>query len=102
MPTENQAVAQLRRAAGDTAADPRGYLDWCVEQAESLMQQAAFDRTDRERLTGVLQALDACGHADQLLIVPLDRWTLFAAAEQELAEVWSRYERGRGTASQSG
>jgi hypothetical protein len=99
---ENQTVTQMRQAAGSAAATPHAYRAWCLAQAHTLLRAPTLDRADCERLAGVLQALEACEHADQLLIVPLDRWTLFTAAEQELAELWSRYERATGTGAQSG
>lgn len=83
-------------AALDPSTDPARYHAWCRATALALADDARLGRQERAQLTGVVNALDACANADHLLVVPLDRWALFAAAERELAALWNRYDRGNG------
>ena len=85
-------IDRLRNAAGDL--EDHSYRAWCAELASALRRSARVGEADRFRLDGVLGALAACEQPELLLILVLDRWTLFAAAEQTLAELWDRYQRG--------
>lgn len=88
-------------AALDPSTDPARYHAWLRTTALALADDARLGRQERAQLAGVVNALEACTSADRLLVVPLDRWTLFAAAEQEFAELWNRYDRGNGRDAQA-
>jgi hypothetical protein len=85
-------IERLRNVAGGLG--DQTYRAWCIELATALCRSERVNELDRFRLDGVLGALVACEHPEQLLVLALDRWALFAAAEQTLAELWDRYYRG--------
>ena len=90
MPPSN--IDRLRNAAG--GLEDYSYRAWCAELAATLRRSERVSEGDRFRLDGVLGALAACEQPEQLLVLALDRWTLFTAAEQTLAKLWDRYQRG--------
>lgn len=95
-------IELLRRMIGVTVRDPISSLGQRRAMAHALQRNEALTASDHERLAGVISALDACTHTDQLLVMPIDRWILVAAAEQELALLWDRYERGSDQGSLTG